>query len=73
MSAGTVIIETRPCMVCGRRSRVIMTAAQAEALNANAPVQDVFPDAPRAEREVIISGTHPSCWAEMFGPAPADD
>ena len=24
-------------------------------------------------REVIISGTHPSCWAEMFGPAPADD
>ena len=60
-------------MVCGRRSRVIMTAAQAEALNANAPVQDVFPDAPRAEREVIISGTHPSCWAEMFGPAPADD
>lgn len=54
MSAGTVIIETRPCMVCGRRSRVIMTAAQAEALNANAPVQDVFPDAPRAEREVIL-------------------
>ena len=63
MSAGTVIIETRPCMVCGRRSRVITTAAQAEALNANAPVQDVFPR--RAARRA--RGHHQRHAPELLG------
>ena len=31
------------------------------------PVQDVLPDVEPARRELLISGTHPDCWARAFG------
>jgi hypothetical protein len=30
--------------------------------------QDVFPDLSHEDRETLISGTHPTCWNEMFPP-----
>lgn len=29
-------------------------------------VQDVFPHLTKEQRELLISGTHPKCWNEMF-------
>lgn len=29
-------------------------------------VQDAFPDLTVDERELIMTGIHPTCWAEMF-------
>ena len=55
----TVTIETRACMFCGASSRVELTARR--------PVQDVLPDVEPARRELLISGTHPDCWARAFG------
>jgi len=31
------------------------------------PVHEAFDFMSPAEREVIISGTHPNCWEELFG------
>lgn len=63
----TVTIETRACMFCGVSSRVELTARQAAALADRRPVQDVLPDVEPARRELLISGTHPDCWARAFG------
>ena len=30
-------------------------------------IQRVFPEMSADEREILISGTHPKCWNEMFG------
>lgn len=38
----------------------------------NGFIHDVFPHLTPEEREVMISGTHPDCWIEMFG-YPDDD
>lgn len=66
-TADTVIITTRPCIFCGNTSAVNLTPDQADAIAARTPIQDVLPDVEPATRELLISGTHPSCWAEAFG------
>jgi hypothetical protein len=66
-TAETVTITTRPCMFCRRTSAIELTAEQAAALDARTPIQDVLPDVAPASRELLISGTHPSCWEEAFG------
>lgn len=30
-------------------------------------MQDIFPELSSSQREVMISGTCPSCWDEIFG------
>jgi hypothetical protein len=29
-------------------------------------IQSVFPDMSLADREIMISGTHPECWNKLF-------
>lgn len=70
MSHTQPVIRSRPCMVCQQITITPITEDQDKALAAGAPIQDVFPDMARDEREVLISGTHPQCWASMFGPQP---
>jgi hypothetical protein len=36
-------------------------------------VQNVFPNLSFEEREVLISGTHPQCWTEIFGNEQEED
>lgn len=60
-------VTTRACMFCGEASRVELTEAQAAALAARRPVQEVLPDLAAARRELLISGTHPECWERAFG------
>jgi len=56
------------CRWCGGHSMVTMTESQFQKwLNKSAFVQEIFPDVPMDQREVMISGTHPECWIEMFG------
>ncbi|HRL80920.1 MAG TPA: hypothetical protein PLK46_11390 [Propioniciclava sp.] len=66
-TAETVTITTRPCMFCHQVSAVDVTPEQAAQIEARSPIQLVLPDAEPAARELLISGTHPSCWAEAFG------
>ena len=64
--------RTPDCFVCGRVSVLELPAYAAAALSAGAPAQQVLPDLPRAEREQLISGTHPACWAATFGGSAED-
>ncbi|MFC5931523.1 hypothetical protein D6T64_04120 [Cryobacterium melibiosiphilum] len=66
-TAGTVTITTRACIFCGKTSAVELTRDQADAIAARTLIQDVLPDVEPATRELLISGTHPSCWVEAFG------
>ena len=66
-SQPTAIYRTPSCFVCGRVSLIELPAATAVALSAGVPVQVLLPEMPRSEREKLISGTHPACWATTFG------
>lgn len=59
--------RTTSCSVCGRVSLIDLPAATAAALSAGTPAQALLPAMPRPEREQLISGTHPACWAATFG------
>lgn len=55
-------ITTPECIFCGRSSVRTVSASQFMQLAAGTPVHVVFPDTDTAERELLISGTHPHCW-----------
>ena len=69
----TTAVSTPACFLCHRADHITLPAYAAAALAAGAPVQDVLPDMPRPEREQLISGTHPDCWAAAFGDDPDED
>lgn len=57
----------QPCLVCGERAVVELPKAQKEYWYQNeCHVQEAFPDMPKDQREMLISGTHPVCWDEVF-------
>jgi len=60
-----MIVTTKPCMVCGKRSEVEITEEQHRQL-AYEHVQVVFPDWTPDQRELLITGTHGDCWDSMF-------
>jgi len=65
--AGSVLLTTDACMVCGVRSRFELTSAEYHEWRNGAPIQDAMPERPRSERETIRSGIHPECWTNAFG------
>lgn len=66
MSDTLITVTTRRCFHCGCEGEVTVTQSQLAAYNSGALAQVAFPDLDKAEREQIISGTHPKCWQEMF-------
>lgn len=68
----TATYRTPSCLICRQVSLIELPAPIAAALSAGVPVQDLLPEMPRPEREQLVSGTHPACWAATFG-QPDDD
>lgn len=66
-SQPTAIYRTPSCFVCGRVSLIELPAATEAALSAGAPAQALLPEMPRPDREQLVFGTHPACWAARFG------
>lgn len=62
----TVLIEAPTCFVCGTAAIIAVTDEEAAALASGAYMQDALPARSAAEREVLISGTHPECWDSLF-------
>lgn len=54
------------CMTCGVSSSIMMTKEQHDRWKGGELVQNVFPDMPAPQRELLISGTHPECWERLF-------
>lgn len=58
---------TKKCFHCGEETEFFLTFEEYEKLFLNGEyIQDVFPLMDKTEREMMISGTHPRCWEEMF-------
>jgi hypothetical protein len=70
MGGELITITTRPCPECGKRSEVAMTIGQrALWLSPHRPlIQNIFPDWSNDQRELLITGIHPECWAKIFPP-----
>lgn len=57
---------TRACIVCGVPSTLVLTDEEAAAVDREHYTQDALPDWTADRRELLISGTHPECWAAAF-------
>lgn len=66
-TAEAVILLTKPCMLCNKTSEIEVTAVEAAALKSGAYTQDALAERDADFRELVISGTHPACWENMFG------
>ena len=70
-TTNTITVATKRCIRCGEHGTLTMPSEEGlrgiEAYNAGEFAQDAFPFLSADEREQIISGTHPKCWAELFG------
>lgn len=69
----TVDVLTKPCWHCGLPGIVTVPAAKWPALQDWSAgglglIQEIIPEVPMEQREQIITGVHPHCWIEMFGP-----
>lgn len=58
---------TPSCSVCERHSVLFLDEEALIAYHNGMHVQDAFPDLTPDERELVISGTHSSCWDILFG------
>lgn len=57
----------RPCAWCGKTASIELTEAQIASFESGVGyIQDRLPDVSAEDREILITGTHPACWDEMF-------
>lgn len=64
----TVEIATQQCMHCHKASSIVVDVDQYAAWTVGGMLtQEAFPDLSDDQRELLISGTHPACWEQMFG------
>ena len=62
----TVKIKTKPCCMCGKSHELEVLKDDYLRWKAGAFVQVAFPEMPPPEREMLISGTCPECFAVLF-------
>ncbi len=63
-------VNTPVCNFCGKTGEVEVTEAEYEAyasMSHGQHIQDILPNLSADTREMLITGTHPKCWADMFG------
>jgi hypothetical protein len=72
MMSDTILVKSRPCTVCGEYEVWSLDRQAVERWQEGENIQRAFPDMPAADREVLISGTHPACWDKLF-PGEDDD
>lgn len=66
-------VETPACLGCGQSTWFSMSQAQYNAWKQGEHVQLIFPDWSPEDREMLISGTCPDCWEEMWAEMEDDD
>lgn len=66
-------INTPTCIGCGRSSTLTVSETGIAKWRGGALIQDALPELDADQRELLVSGIHPECWAKMFGDEDADD
>lgn len=69
-----VVVYENSCLHCGDRNHFTIDKADYEAWAVKKTyVQTVFPHLEPYQRELLISGVHPTCWDEIFQDDPEDE
>lgn len=63
----TIVIKTKPCTVCNEYEVWSLDREAVTRWQEGENIQNAFPDMKAEDREILISGTHPACWNELFG------
>lgn len=66
MELNTINIVTKPCLVCGKTTTLMLDIESVRRWQRGELTQRAFPDMSKHERELLISGTHPDCWTQLF-------
>lgn len=63
-----ILLSTNPCPHCHERGQVLIPEAEwfTWDFGRGPHIQVAMPSLSADEREMILTGTHPACWAEMF-------
>lgn len=61
------------CFHCGDTSFIQLNASDLNRYQSGEYAQDAFSYLTAEQREIIISGTHPECWNELFGKDEEED
>jgi hypothetical protein len=59
-------IPTLPCLGCGESTWLTVTEEEFARIQAGEHIQRVLPHFSAEDRELLISGTCPDCWEEMY-------
>lgn len=58
---------TKLCTVCNRHASVVVDLMGYYVWRrGSALIQNALPELSPAEREILITGTHPACWTKLF-------
>lgn len=66
-------VETQPCLGCGLTTFFSMAHEQYAQWKSGMHVQYIFPTWSPEDREMLISGTCPGCWEEMWAEEEEED
>lgn len=61
-----VIVETPRCCVCRKTSTLEVEADGYAAWKRGALIQRALPSMSADQREMLLTGTHPECWDDLF-------
>lgn len=64
--ANTIEVVTRNCLNCGEFTYVTVDVEGYYRWQGGEHIQTALPMLTTNERELLLSGTHPDCWDEMF-------
>ncbi len=62
----TVEVTTKRCIWCKKSSKLKLDKDRYATWQSGVHVQTAFPSMSSDVRELLISGTHPNCWEEMY-------
>ena len=71
MFGKTILVTTPSCMHCGKTGKLFVNSKKYREFTETPRhlrrlIQDIFPNHNRADREQLMTGTHPECFEEMF-------
>jgi hypothetical protein len=61
-----IVVKTKPCLVCDKYEVLSLDREAVTRWQEGENIQSAFPDMKAADREVLITGTHPACWDKLF-------
>lgn len=72
MGKAVAMYPTPLCPVCNKGGTVEIPIEKLSEVNRwrvrrHVFIQDLLPELDADQREMLISGTHPECWKELFG------